>query len=265
MLLITGLSEMRNRIGSLYRRFVMQSTGTKEWLLRQWFGVDVFISYGRVDAFNYAAALASALAEKGLWCHFDQWQAHPGVAGDQTEDLSSEELDKRAGEPVADDRNAPPQLPRHLHLALKRSSLLVVIGTRRSGQSAFVKREILDFLPTKRFIVPIDVDSTIEQATWWPLLRGLALSPDHPELIIEHGSTDEPPRSPSDEVVERILNSVNFTTRTQKIRSYAIGGLTVLACALVIAAFVGWKASSLQELADSYANSPCLKSKIIFT
>ena len=41
--------------------------------IRYFFGDDVFISYARRDATEYAAALAEELSTRNFTCKFDQW------------------------------------------------------------------------------------------------------------------------------------------------------------------------------------------------
>lgn len=130
-------------------------------MLRLLFGNDIFISYSRADAAAYAAGLAGALAERGLACHLDQWGSQPGT-------------------------EVPPEILR----ALRRSAMLVVVGSEGAAQSAAVEREIREFLPTKRLLVPIDLDGHLRGASWWPLIEGLAVSVAH----------DGNPNKPSDEV-----------------------------------------------------------------
>lgn len=159
----------------------------KEWILRHVFGDDIFISYSRADGASYAAALANALVDRNLSCRFDQWGTPPGR-----------------------------EIPEELLRPLRRSAMLVVVGTVAAGQSLHVEREIREFLETKRLIVPIDVDGTVRCcARWWPLLDGMAVS--------SSGTT------PSKEVVDRVVNSINFTTKNRKLqRLFAAATITLL-------------------------------------
>jgi hypothetical protein len=43
------------------------------------YGDDIFVSYARSDAFKYAARLATALADAGFTCGFDQWRSEPSA------------------------------------------------------------------------------------------------------------------------------------------------------------------------------------------
>ena len=58
----------------------LQRLRLKGWAqrLRRFFlGDDVFISYGRDDAINYALALGGELTRSGLSCYLDQWVSRP--------------------------------------------------------------------------------------------------------------------------------------------------------------------------------------------
>src|SRR5688572_30107214 len=124
----------------------MGIVGLRENVLRILFGHDVFISYSRGDSAIYAAKLAAELTVREFFCRLDQWGSRPG-------------------------REVPPELLAALH----RSSMLVVVGSASAASSSAMETEIREFLPTGRFIVPIDLSGTIRSARWWPLLEGLAI------------------------------------------------------------------------------------------
>lgn len=98
-------------------------------LLRPAFGDDVFISYSRSDGATYAAGLASQLADEEFSCRIDQW-------GAQVDD----------------------KLPKPLLHALRRSAILVLVGTAGAAKSNHVADEIVEFRRTGRSIVPIVFD-----------------------------------------------------------------------------------------------------------
>src|SRR5262245_65856029 len=104
-------------------------------LLRFLFGDDIFISYSRRDGANYAAALANELSKPGrdFSCFLDQWGA-----------AAANELSK----PVVQ--------------ALRRSTVLVLVGTPGAMQSKFVRQEVEDFsrrrlLSAHRPILPLTI------------------------------------------------------------------------------------------------------------
>ena len=91
-------------------------------LMRFLFGDDIFISYSRRDGAKYAAALANELSKPGndYSCFLDQWGA-----------------------------SAANELSKPVLRAIKRSSVLVLIGTAGAAGSQLVQREINLFSRTK--------------------------------------------------------------------------------------------------------------------
>src|SRR5262249_18392860 len=115
--------------------------------IRFFLGEDIFISYSRADATTYATRLANYLAQKGFSCTLDQWGTVPG-------------------------QQIPPRV---LH-ALKRSSMLVLIGSPQAVHSVAVETEVRLFLETKRSLVPISIDQALERAPWFPVIVGASIS-----------------------------------------------------------------------------------------
>ena len=129
---------------------------------RFFFGDDIFISYARHDS-DYALALADELTRKNLSCFLDQWGTPPG------EELPSELVER-----------------------LKKSTMLVIIGTEWAASSENVKKEVLEFKRTGRPIIPITfvddeeflrirsndipegLNGTLEGATWYKEIAGIA-------------------------------------------------------------------------------------------
>lgn len=180
------------------------------------FGDDIFISYSRSDGATYAAGLASALADKNFSCKFDQWGTPPGR-----------------------------ELPKPLIKALRRSAVLVLVGTRGASVSSSVKKEVEEFLKTKRMIIPIDVDGTIRGAEWWTLIEGIHASSDKPDSsqITERqaGEIALQTGNPSAAVINRIDKTYNFSRKDQRLRTIALavtGLLVMLVVASVVAAGV---------------------------
>lgn len=114
-------------------------------------------------------------------------------------------------------------MPRSILRAVRQASMLVIVATTAAGKSKAVRDEIETFLTTRRLIVPIDLDGTITQADWWPLLEGLAIS------IEEAASDGRIATRPSREVLDRIENSINFTRRNERLRRVTIATLVILA------------------------------------
>jgi WD40 repeat protein len=159
------------------------------------FGDDVFISYARADAMNYALGLANELSRRSISCFLDQWGTPPG-----------------------DD------LPDPLLRALRKSTMLVLVGTSKAAGSEAVRHEVEEFIATGRSIIPISFGGALEGAFWFRLIRGLSLSREV-VAALETGH-------PAEEVVTRIINAQGFTTRNKRLRRtfwFTVGAITVLA------------------------------------
>lgn len=175
------------------------ATSARAKIAHKLLGDDVFISYSRADGATYAALLASELTKRKLSCRIDQWGSQPG-------------------------KDLPPDLLR----ALRRSSMLVVVGSAGAASSAAVEREVLEFRPTGRFIVPIDIDGSIRSARWWPSLEGLAVAQET-ELL----------GKPSEETIQRIVGTATFTRRNARLARYAMAALVVFIVLAVLALWQG--------------------------
>jgi WD40 repeat protein len=161
------------------------------------FGRDLFISYSRRDARRYAPGLALALQKRmpKLSVYLDRWVAPPSG-----------------------------RLPLSLRLQLRWSSILVVVCTENAIGSPFVKDEVARFARLRRKVVTVDVDGRYEavrgQEPW------LGVSGADPE-----GESGEAVArgEPSENVVERILKSVEFTTQDRRLRRAVWGTLAFVA------------------------------------
>ena len=189
------------------------------------FGDDVFISYSRRRGAEYALALANELTRHKLSCFLDQW----GTPPDQ-------------------------DLPAQLRQALKRSSMLVLIGTEWAAASENVRKEVEEFLETRRTIIPITfVDSdvyakiddgtlegefagTLQQASWYPLIQGVAQTVESTAAL----ST----KQPSETVISRIVNAKGFRSRNRRLRT---AFWTTLVSTLFLLGAVGVTAKVLRD------------------
>ena len=183
--------------------------------MRLLFGSDIFVSYSRADSATYAARLASELVARGFDCRLDQWGARPGS-------------------------ELPPELLRDL----RRCSMLVVVGSAGSGKSSAVEKEIREFLPTGRFIVPVDIDGSIRSARWWPLLQGLAVVEEKPD-------DGQSATLPSAQTIERIVNTASFTRRSLRLRRISFAVLVLLGALIGASVIAGGLA--IQETAREVA------------
>jgi len=175
-------------------------------------GDDVFISYSRADGATYATGSASELSARNLSCRFDQWGSEPG---------------KKVPESILND--------------LRRCGMLVIVNSAAAGCSRAVQKEIETFRSTGRLIVPIDLDGTIRQAIWWELVEGLAVSQE--ERQPEGGVA----KRPSQPVLDRIENSINFTRRNQRLRRATVVTLAVMLVLLAGALVAWWSARAAQK------------------
>ena len=158
-------------------------------------GYDVFISYARSDAQAYAQALFLRLADRGLAPFIDAVATSPGA-------------------------HTPPSVLRKL----RRSSMLVVIGSAGSTTSHSMKEEIELFARTGRNIVLIDIDGAATTAVWYDLVTGL---PAQMETL-----TGISAGTPSHRIVEFVLSTADFTRRAVRLRRAVIVA-SVLAVALI--------------------------------
>jgi len=148
------------------------------------FGNDVFISYARRDATIYSLGLANELTKQELSCFLDQWGTPSGT-----------------------------ELPAQLVSTLKRSNMLILLGTERAAASQAVKSEIIEFKKTGRTIIPVSFDGALEKAEWYQdLIAGISIAPES-NAALKSGR-------PSENVVSRIVNAENFTRRSKRLRNY---------------------------------------------
>lgn len=164
------------------------------------FGDDVFISYGRDDASDYALALALRLAERRISCYLDQWGSPPGKS-----------------------------VPADVLRRVRQASVLVVIGSEAACASKRVAEEIAAFVPKKRPIVPIFFAEPSDDVVWRPLIAGLSLSRERPEALAA--------REPSAQVVDRIANAEGFTRRNVRLGRIAAATAAIVALLAILGGF----------------------------
>ena len=168
------------------------------------FGNDAFISYARRDATIYSLGLANQLTKKELSCFLDQWGTPSGK-----------------------------ELPGVVVSTLKRSNMLVLLGTERAAGSDAVKREIIEFKKTGRTIIPVSFDGALEKASWFDdLIAGISIAQESKQAL-ETGK-------PSENVIDRIVNAENFTRRNKRLRNYFWITAASVVVMLMIGALVGF-------------------------
>jgi WD40 repeat protein len=168
------------------------------------FGNDVFISYARKDATIYSLGLASELSKAELSCFLDQWGTPAGK-----------------------------ELPREVVVALRRSAMMILLGTEGAVNSKAVAKEIVEFKKTGRTIIPVSFDGSLEKADWYDdLIAGISIAPEF-EDALKTGKPDE-------NVVSRIVNAENFTRRNKRLRQYFWLTAAAVLVMLIVGAVFGW-------------------------
>ena len=163
------------------------------------FGHDIFISYARADALDYAPRLANQLTKLGFRCYLDQLDAPPGV-----------------------------KTPEAVLTALRRSTSLVIVGTNRAAESVAVGDEVNFFSKLSRVILPIDVNMALEKAVWGETIAGMARTRES-ALAVEKGR-------PSRQVINRIYDSAQFRRRNNQLKHTAFAVLAVIAVLILAGA-----------------------------
>ena len=157
-----------------------------EMPLRYLFGRDLFISYSRGDARKYAPALAITLQKRmpKLSFYLDRWLAP-----------------------------ASGKLPLSLRLHLRWSSILVVVCTEKAVASRFVQDEVAKFATLGRKVVTIDVEGAFSEVRGqepWVNVSGADPEEEMCAAIAKG--------KPSENVIERIVKMVEFTTQDRRLR-----------------------------------------------
>lgn len=210
--------------------------GASDRLQRFLFGDDIFISYSRADGAIYAAGLANELVKLKFSCKIDQWGTQAG-------------------------QEIPPQLRR----ALRRSSLLVLVGTEGAANSVPVTQELTEFKKTGRIIVPIIFDGVqlrdgvifkdgvktdvgkmqagerTPEALWAKDVEGLPLSSEETESL-QTGTV-------SPLVVNRIEKTFKFTRRDQRLRRTFTG--LAIALVAIFAVVTAWGANTVRRAGEA--------------
>lgn len=192
------------------------------WIFKFLLGDDIFISYSRADGATYAAGLANELTKLRFSCKLDQWGTESGA-----------------------------EMPESLKKSLKRSAVLVLVGTEGAAKSRHVGSEIEEFKRTGRVIVPVIFDGTLlkngltckdgelvrlqensisspaaVEAIWAGEIEGLPISADKPESLKTGDAADE--------IVSRIEKTFTFSRKDERLRKTSLA--TAILLLLLIAA-----------------------------
>jgi hypothetical protein len=180
---------------NVLKRAGLTILGWIEFPLRFIFGRDVFISYSRSDSRKYAPNLALELQRRmpKLSFYLDRWIAPPSG-----------------------------HLPLSLKLQLRWSSIMVVICTENAIGSNFVKDEVARFASLGRKALTVDVAGAFNAVRAQEPWVGFSGADPETECIEAIESGD-----PSDNVIQRILKMVEFTTQARRLRQ-AVWGTLVL-------------------------------------
>ncbi len=165
------------------------------------FGHDVFISYARADAVEYAQGLADALTRHRIAAYVDQLGTPPG-----------------------------PKMPPLLLLRLRLSSMLVLVASPGAALSEAVAQEVDEFTRRNHRVFVVDVAGALDGAEWYrDRIRG---GPARRIQAAELASG-----TPSPAVVEQILKNVDFGRREDRLRRTM--RYTLMGIAAIIAAGAG--------------------------
>lgn len=165
---------------------------------------DIFISYAHLDGGTYAEGLADKLSERGFSYYIDRRGSEPGK-----------------------------ELPETLRQRIRRSAMLVIIGTEQAASRAAIEAEIEEFLSSRRRkpIVPIDFENAVSKARWYHLVEGIDPEVEASKSALEDGK-------PSRRVIDRIEKYFSYTRLRKRLRlatQFASGVLLVLLMAIGIA------------------------------
>jgi uncharacterized coiled-coil protein SlyX len=168
-------------------------------VLRRFVGDDIFISYSRRDALDYALALARRLNELGFSCRLDAYGTSVGS-----------------------------ELPRRLFDTIRGSYMMVVLGTPGAASSTYIRVEVEEFLKLGKPIILVDFDGALHDAEWAPLIEGHSWTTE-PEKSLRDGT-------PSGSVIYQIEDAFRFARRNRRLRR---ASFQVMALLLLLLAAMG--------------------------
>jgi hypothetical protein len=173
------------------------------------FGYDIFISYSYADGRQYAEALEDKLTNLDFSCFLDKKEL---VYGDV---LSSA-----------------------LRRAIRRSRVLLLVGTRSTPQARYVNLELFEAIARDRTrVIPVDVDGVREHFT----------STKVQELIwINEDTASAQARTPSAAVLEGVARHFRFTRRNTVTRSI-VGIFALFFLLLAVIAAWQWRVAVVQR------------------
>src|SRR5215213_3697188 len=191
-------------------------------LFRARFRYDVFLSYSRGDAREYALNLKKQLGSLDYACFIDEEESPPGSALEPT-----------------------------LEKALKRSAVLVLLGTERALTRSYVALEVEKFIPTERTIIPINISGALTLDGGQPLAR-LPWNIINSRRLVWIDETEDAfaKNNPSPPVADGIDKLFKYTRRNVRVRAEIIGtAVLVLLAALAAGVVIKSQAAGLSEQA----------------
>lgn len=168
------------------------------------FGHDIFVSYARADAIEYAQGLADALVRRRIAAYIDQLGTPPGL-----------------------------QMPPLLLMRLRLSSMLVLVASPAAAASIAVQQEVEAFSRRNHRLFVVDVDGALDTVEWYRsrIKGGPARRITAAELRTG---------TPSDAVADHIAKNVDFARREDRLRKamrytlVAIGTLLLVGAVSVV-------------------------------
>ena len=169
-------------------------------LFRFLFRYDVFISYARRDGKEYALKLRDQLKALDFSCFLDY-----------------------------DELPAGNSLNKTLKKAIRKSAILVVVGTERAIKSRYVELEIAEFSKTTRAIIPIDIAGTLADPPW-------SVIKERDIVWIDEAAESLVKGVPSPNVADSIDKLFKYTRRNTRVRGqvFATVSLFLIGAALAI-------------------------------
>lgn len=191
-------------------------------LFRARFRYDVFISYSRDDARDYAINLKKQLSGLDYVCFIDEEESPPGLSLEPT-----------------------------LEKSLRKSATLVLLLTERALTRPYVAMEVEQFVPTGRTIIPINISETLmknnKQALTqppWNIIHSRRL------IWIDETAAAFAKNNPSPPVADGIDKLFKYTRRNVRVRAEIIGtAVLVLLAVLSAGLIIRGQAGELSERA----------------
>jgi len=177
---------------------------------------DVFISYARLDAADYAKAMADSLTsgEFKLSCTFDHWETRPNAQDDQSK----------------------ARVPQGVLKSARYARALVVVGSPASLSSDAMDEEVTEFLKVPGPVILIGFPGIdITNAVWYSRVAGVAVALEPGGLLALQSGTPAVP------ILQRTKSALGYWTRNARIRAAARIGLCVFAIATIGTGAAMWK------------------------